>query len=161
MDIRNWSLNKILQLPDHCFGPRWWVGDYMGSTTGVVTYKLGGEALPHRFAVWGVLVSARSPACLEALRLSIRLAGSAASSTATAKLQRRLLDGISHHDTLYELNPNPNGMTWIGCERQIVEPSGGRLSLIANGDQVIAYEMTVGVLISAVPAEIPDWLVKA
>lgn len=161
MDIRNWSLNEILQLPDHCFGPRWWVGDFMASATGAIEYKLGGEVLPHRFAVWGVLVSARSPACLEALRLSIRLAGSAASSIATAVQQHRLLDGITHHTHLYELTPNPNGMTWIGCSRQIVEPSGGRLSLIANGDQVIAYEMTVGVLISAVPTEIPDWLIKA
>lgn len=161
MDISSWPLSKIMQLPDSCFGARWWVGDYMGSTTGVVHYTAGEEALPHRFVVWGVLISARSPACLEALRLTIRLAGSKPSSVAGVITMRRLLNSISDENILYEFYVNPNGTTWIGSNRQLVEPSGGRLAYVSNGDQVIAYEMTVGVLISAVPTEAPDWLVKA
>jgi len=161
MDISSWNLNKIMQLPDWCFGSRWWVGEYLGEAGGGFDYAGGTEALPHRFVVWGVLTSARSPACLEAIRLSIRLGGSPATGAAMAKAQRRLLDGISEPDIVYELYVNPNGTTWIGCNRQLVEPSGARLSIISNGDQVIAYEMTVGVLISAVPTEIPDWLCKA
>lgn len=160
MDIRGWSLNKIMQLPDSCFGARWWVGDYLGSTTGSVDYRGGEEILPRPFVVWGVMVSARSPACLEALRLTIRLGGSTVSTVAAAKSLDRLLKGISVADILYEFYVNSNGATWIGCERQLVDPNGRRLVMVANGDQVIQYEMTVGVLISAVPTEVPDWLVK-
>lgn len=132
----------------------------MGGTNGVAEYKSGAELLPYRFVLWGILISARCPACLEALRLSIRLAGSAVSTLAEAKGLDRLLGGISTTDLLYELYVNPNGITWIGCERQLVEPNGRRLSLISNGDQVITYEMTVGILISAVPTDVPDWLGK-
>lgn len=133
----------------------------MGATGGEVYYRSGQEKLPNRFVLWGILISARSPSCLEALRLTIRLAGSAAASVEAAKAQDRLLDSISRANILYELYVNQNGVTWIGGIKQLVEPNGRRLSLVSNGDQAIAYEMTVGLLISAVPTEIPDWLVKA
>lgn len=133
----------------------------MGGTNGVIAYKSGGELLPDKFVLWGILTSAKSPSCLEALRLTIRLAGSAAASVAAAKAQDRLIDGVSVTDILYELYVNQNGVTWIGDIRQLVEPNGRRLSLVSNGDQAITYEMTVGILISAVPTEVPDWLVKA
>jgi len=133
----------------------------MGHTGGEVYYRGGEESLPQKFMLWGILISARSPSCLEALRLTIRLAGSAVASVEAAKLLDRLLKNISASDILYEFYVNQNGVTWVGCERELVEPNGKRLSLVSNGDQSIAYEMTVGILISAVPTEIPDWLVKA
>lgn len=133
----------------------------MGHTSGEVYYRGGEELLPQRFVLWGILVAARSVNCLEALRLTIRLAGSAVASVAAAKSLERLLKGISKAEILYEFYVNQNGVTWIGCERQLVEPNGRRLSLVSNGDQSIAYEMTVGILISAVPTEIPDWLIKS
>jgi len=160
MNIKGWSANKVMQLPDWCFGSRWWVGEYMGGTSGVIEYKCGQEILPNKFVLWGILISARSPSCSEALRLSIRLAGSAAASVAAAKLLEPLLKGISTTGILYELYVKPNGVTWIGCERQLVEPNSKRLSLVSNGDQSNTYEMTVGILISAMPNEVPDWLVK-
>lgn len=159
MDISNWNVNQIMQLPDWCFGGRWWVGEYVGAVGGVVEYRGGEELLPQRFVLWGILVSARSPNCLEALRLTIRLGGSAVASVAAAKALDLVLSGISKADILYELYVNPNGVTWIGCERQLVQPNGRKLSLVANGDQAITYEMTVGILISGVPNEVPDWLV--
>lgn len=161
MNIKGWSANQVLQLPDWCFGGRWWVGEYMGSTSGEIYYRGGEEILPDKFVLWGIMISARSPCCLEALRLTIRLAGSAVASVAAAKALERLLKGISIATIMYELYVNPNGVTWIGCERQLVEPTSKKLMLVSSGDQTIAYEMTVGILISAVPAEVPDWLVKA
>lgn len=160
MDIRSWNTNQIMQLPDWCFGNRWWVGEYMGGTNGVVEYKSGQEVLPHRFVLWGIMTSARSPNCLEALRLTIRLAGSKVASVTNAEAQDMLLNGISTSGILYELYVNQNGVEWIGPIRQLVEPNGRKLSLVTNGDQAITYEMTVGLLISAVPTEVPDWLVK-
>lgn len=161
MDIRNWNPNQIMQLPDYCFGPRWWVGEYLGATDGNFDYAGGTEILPHRLMLWGVLVSARSPACLEALRLTIRLGGSPAVTVADALKLERLFKHISIPTIMYELYVKSNGVTWIGCERQFVEPNGRKLSICSNGDQVIQYEMTVGILISAVPTEVPDWLVNA
>lgn len=160
MRIDNWPLDRIMRLPDWCFGRRYWIGEYMGSTTGVVYYRFGDENLPDKFVIWGVLVSCRSPNCLEALRVTIRLGHRTPTSGADANTMERLLKGISIPSITYELYCDSNGVTWIGCERLIVESAGRRLALVSNGDQAIGYEATVAILISAMPKEVPDWLIS-
>lgn len=161
MDISKWPASKVMQLPDWCFGPRWWVGEYVGSVSGVVEYKLGEETLPQKMVVWGLLASCMSASCLQAIRLSIRMGTSLPTSAAEMNLLERVLNGISISTITYELFVNQNGVTWINAGRQLVQATGRRLVLMANGDQAIAYEMTVGLLISALPSEVPDWLVGA
>jgi len=160
MDISKWQPARIMQLPDWCFGTRWWVGEYMGSTSGVAYYRLGEEALPQKMVVWGVLVSCRSVNCLEAMRLTIRLGNTTPTTPAQINILERVLKGISIASITYELFVNQNGTTWINAGRQLIQANGRSLVMLANGDQSIAYEMTVGILISAVPTEVPDWLVK-
>jgi len=72
----------------------------------------------------------------------------------------RLLKGISIPTITYELYVNQNGVYWIGGQRQIIESAGRKLAYTSNGDQAITYEMTVGVLISALPREVPDWMIS-
>lgn len=160
MRIDNWPLDRIMRLPDWCFGRRWWVGEYMGSTQGRAYYRIGDEELPDKFVVWGVLISARSPVCLEALRLTMRLGTILPAAPAEVNGMDRIFEGISIHTITYEFYVNQNGVTWINCERIIHESGGRRLVLISNGDQTIAYEMTAGMLISSMPKEVPDWLIK-
>ena len=159
MDVKKWPLDEIMQLPDWCFGRRWWIGDYLGHTTGKAENRIGHEQLPDRFVVWGVLTSARSANCLEALRLTLRLAQNLTAYTANVKAFDRLLKGISVPDIQYEFYVPSNGVMWLPSERTIHVSKGRRLAYTSNGDQVIQYEMTVGVLISSVPREVPDWVV--
>lgn len=160
MNILNWPEYKIMMLPDWCFGRKWWIGEYMGSTTGRIYYRLGEEQLPDWFVLWGVLVCCRSPNCLEALRLTIRLGDHTPASVTDAQKMERLLKKISIPSIVYELYVNQNGVIWINDQRQIMESKGRRLALVSNGNQAINYEMTVGVLISAVPREVPNWVVS-
>lgn len=160
MDISKWPMSDVMQLPDHCFGRRYWVGEYMGGVDGAVDIKIGSDELPKTFVVWGVLISCRSPSCTEAIRLTIRLCDALAAFTADAKLYDRLLKDISVSNILYEFYVNANDVNWVGCERQLVQQSFRRLGLVSNGDASNTYEMTVGVLISEVPRNVPDWLVK-
>jgi len=149
-----------MRLPDWCFGRRWWVGEYMGSTNGRAYYHLGAENLPDKFVVWGILICCRSPNCLEAMRLTMRLGTILPAAPADVNGMDRIYEGISIPTITYEFYANPNGVTWINAERNIIESNGRRLVMVANGDQTIAYEMTAGMLISALPKEVPDWLVK-
>lgn len=158
MRIDNWPLDRIMRLPDWCFGRRYWVGSYSGSTTGVANYHISEEQLPDKFVVWGVFISNRSPACLEALRLTIRLGDHAPANVADALTMERLFKNISVPTIVYEFYVAQNAVTWVPLQRQLVESSGRRIAFVSNGDQVIQYEMTVGVQISALPKEVPDWL---
>jgi len=160
MNIDNWPMDRIMRLPDWCFGRRWWIGEYMGATDGKINYRLGDEGLPDKFVLWGLLTSCRAPVCLQAIRLTIRLAEHTPASMEDANTMERLLKGISRAGIGYELYVNQNGVTWINCERQLIESAGRKLALVSNGDQAIAYEMTVGVLISSLPKEVPDWLIS-
>jgi len=160
MRIDNWPLDRIMRLPDWCFGRRWWVGEYMGNVNGGSYYRIGQEHLPDKFVVWGILISARSPNCLEALRLTMRLGTVLPAAAADVNGLDRIFEGISIPTITYEFYVNQNGVTWINAERIIHESNGRRLVMLSNGDQTIQYEMTAGVLISALPKEVPDWLVK-
>lgn len=159
MDISKWSLSEVMQLPDHAFGERYWVGEYMGGTGGVVERKIGADVLPKKFVVWGVLTSCNSPSCIQAMRVTIRLCDALDALTVDCSPFERLLKNISTRDIVYELYVNANGVDWIPIDRQLVLPSFRRLGFITNGDQSNTYEMTVGVLISDVPREVPDWLI--
>jgi len=158
MRIDNWPLDRIMRLPDWCFGRRWWLGEYMGHTAGNVNYLLGAENLPDKFVVWGIYISCRSINCLEAIRLTIRLGTVLPAAAGDVEGLDRIFKGICVPAITYEFCVNPNGVTWVNCERQIIESAGRRLVMISNGDGTIAYYMTVGMHISALPKEVPDWL---
>lgn len=161
MRTDNWPLDRIMRLPDWCFGRRYWVGGYCGATGGTVFYNMSEENLPDKFVVWGVFISCRSPCCLEAIRLTMRLGDHVPVDVADTNAMERLFKNISAPNITYEFYVTPNGVVWVNAQRQLIESAGRRMCFVVNGDQTIEYEMTIGVQISSMPKEVPDWLVKA
>lgn len=159
MRIDNWPLDRIMRLPDWCFGRRWWVGAYMGSSTGVAYSAMCEEAFPDKFVVWSVMINSRQPTVSQALRITFRLADNLAAFNANPGGYDRLLKGVSSPLIVFEFFCAPNCSTYVHDLRHIVESSGRRLCIHSNGDQENAYEVTAAVLISAMPKEIPDWLI--
>ena len=158
MRIDNWPLDRIMRLPDWCFGRRYWTGLYTGGAVGAINYAIAEEELPDKFVVWGLMIACRTPVAIMAIRLTIRLGDVQPTDIAHAQTFERLFKGISSQGIAYEFYPNPNGIVWVPAERQLVESKGRRLALVSFGDEANTYEMTVGVLISALPKEVPDWL---
>lgn len=159
MDIANWPDYKIMQLPDWCFGRRWWVGSYAGNVEGKTCYCCTEESLPDRFIVWGITLAFHEPLGDRAMRVTIRLARDTAEVTANAWGCERVCKGISSHKILFEFFTEQNGQTWINDMRIIVESKGRKIAFVSNGDQVHGYFGTAGVLISGVPREVPDWVI--
>lgn len=54
MDIRNWPLGRIMQLPDNCFGRRWPIGLYGTLTDADAAFDIAEFALPERTVIWEV-----------------------------------------------------------------------------------------------------------
>lgn len=160
MKIDNWPLDRIMRLPDWCFGRRWWVGSYMGSPTGVVEYRMCEENLPDKFVIWRFMSCCRCAAPVNPMRLTIRLGDHQPEDMADAMAMDRLFKGISTPGIAYEFYLSQWDLTWMDCERMLVESSGRKLCFVTNGDQVTEYEMTVAVLISSMPKEVPDWIVS-
>lgn len=158
MNIDNWPMDRIMRLPDWCFGRRWFVGTYCGEAGGGVAYFTCQESLPDKFVVWGVLFCARNPAPVNVMRVTIRLGDHTPVSGADAMTMERLFKGISTPGILYEFYSSQWDLSWNVIERILIETAGRRIQVVTNGDQANAYEMTVAVLISALPKEVPDWL---
>ena len=149
-----------MRLPDWTFGRRYWTGSYLGGTDGVAFYHIAEESLPDKFVVWGFYSSNNSPGMTQAMRLTVRLGSRAPVDAAEVLTLERLWKNISVANIVYEHYLPPNDAVYFPAGRQIVESGGRRLCFLANGDQANTYEMTVGILISAMPKEVPDWLVK-
>lgn len=160
MKTQNLPMDKIMQLPDCCFGRRWFVGTYMGGTLGVVHYNMSEEQLPDKFVVWGVLFSCMSPNCLQAIRCTIRLGHVIPANIGAAQVLDRVFKDVSVNTIVYEFYINPNGVDFLPCQRQLIESQGRKLVIVTNGDQAIDYESTVAIQISALPKEVPDWLIS-
>ncbi len=160
MDISSWPPYRIMMLPDWCFGQRWWVGSYAGETQGRAYDFCSEENLPDWFVVWGILMTFKEPGGTQAMRVTVRLARNTAEIHDHGLACERVCKGISAHNIYYEFYVNQNGLTWINDLRLILESKDRRIAFMANGDQTNLYEGTVGVLISGVPREVPDWVVS-
>lgn len=158
MNIDDWPLDKIMRLPDWCFGRRWWTGVYQNGVGGAQIISLAEETLPDKFIVWGVLLSCRTAVSIIAISTTMRLGSRVPANLAEAVTLERVLKNISLPTQAYELYASCNGTTWLSVERQIIEANGRSLVVVTTGDAANAYAMTVGVLISALPKEVPDWL---
>lgn len=160
MRIDDWPLDRIMRLPDWCFGRRHWVGTYAGATNGHVSYWLVEEQLPDKFVVWSIMMCCNCPLMLNGFRVTVRLGFRVPVDAAEVLGLERLCKGISRPNIVYEFYVNPNGLTYMNQQRLLIESTGRRICLMVNGDQENPYESTVGVLISSVPKEVPDWLVS-
>jgi len=160
MRIDNWPMDRIMRLPDWCFGRRWWVGVYCGEVGGGVAYFMAEENLPDKFVVWSVLINSRQPLVSEALRVTMRLGDHIPLSAAEAITMERVMKGVSTPTIVYELFCAPNCNTYIQDLRHLIESAGRKLCVVSNGDQVHPYQVTVGMMITSVPREVPDWMCR-
>jgi len=74
MDVKNWSFDRIMQLPDWCFGKRWWIGEYIGTTAAELVYFTIKDRLPDRFVLWSMLVQGTDREAGTGINLTIKLA---------------------------------------------------------------------------------------
>ena len=156
MDISKWPLYKIMQLPDWCFGNRWWVGVNIGTALAEAVPFIIDESVPDVFVLWDVIVlSAEAP---EQTRtdLTIRLCPQMP-TTANVRDFKRLLKGLSKPLEYYELQLPSDIAVHIGPMRNMVEAGNDRIGGIFKRIGATATQQAqVGCLISGIPREIPD-----
>ena len=158
MDIRNWPLDRIMQLPDWCFGRRWMVGVGAFSNAITTVYDISEAGLPERIVIWeiGILF------CCDVGTVSfVSLALGDQLPTTDTKFfaNQRLFKDIGR----LEGSERVLSVCGVGsfCIRNIKKPveTGGR-RLIGRFLNTVAKTMLVDVIInfSSLPKEVPDWL---
>lgn len=160
MDIRNWPINKVMQLPDWCFGRRWPVSVAVTLTGAAAVFDRSDPQLPDRFVVWEVVVMMPWTASCSievALATGIELPP----NTATFDQLPLLMPHIrSIAGTPGAIDVNYLFLMSVVKVRIPVENSGGHLI----GRFIRTVGSSIGgqaiITISAIPKEGPDWIIS-
>lgn len=160
MDISRWPLDRIMQLPDWCYGRRWWIGMYLGTQAAQTSYFLIPESVPDVFVLWDILFYTTGNTAATHANLSLRLCRQAPTST-NLKTFKRLLHGIADPKQFYDFHLPSVAVTHLGPMRNLIEARndriGGAVKLVG---ETADCENGIGFLISGIPREVPDWVVS-
>jgi len=159
MDISAWPIESILQLPDHCFGPKQFVGMISGKEGDGVDYVVSSVVLPAHMVVWALYCSCRQTA-ITAWKLGFRIGPVAVYVTATYNALPRVFPNLGHADFLYEIWSQPTEMLYWGGFKQYHATGGNRLVIALKTVSGTGYrEAAAGIVISEVPTEVPNCLI--
>lgn len=160
MDISKWPLDRIMQLPDWCFGRQWWIGTYVGTTGGAESYFFIEDLPPDIFVLWDVMIHTKGRVAATGVNVSLRLCRQVPTA-ANMRPMTRLLRQFANPAQFYDLYLPPMAISHLGPMRVVVEAQnngvGGVLKIV---EETGTCENGVGLLVSAIPREVPDWVVS-
>lgn len=160
MDIRNWSLDRILQLPDWCFGRRWPIV-FAGELSLIAdVINISEFALPDKCVLW---------------ELDYTMSLSSAESGALAFVAISLGDHLpanraefNRFEPVFGNQGFLNAGTWSLCFGRVhhwrmrlpLAPQGRRFVVYLEEMPGATFYYTLSLLVSSIPTEVPDWLVS-
>lgn len=160
MDIRNWPLDRIMQLPDCCFGRRFPVCLCAKSISGAVHWDISEVALPERCVIWSF--NAWSGFAYYSIDF-FRLALGDHLPTTTAEMDT--LEPLFHGFGFQGAEPRniPGGLYLrlaISDLRMPIFTSGLRPVLEVKSTTGANCLLQVVLIVSSLPTEVPDWLIS-
>ena len=160
MDIRNWPMDKIMQLPDHCFGRRFVVSCYSVISGAATAYDMSELSLPDGFMLWEV-VFFNTSAANKLLVVRLALGNVLPASPWDFNLLSPLLPGLGVQGA------DPRQITFtapqtiaIQCIKQPFESGNRKLVVEVIASGVGSSYFGVSAIVSSIPTEVPDWLVS-
>lgn len=156
MRIDSWPMDKVMQLPDCAFGRRFLVSCTVSGTDAGEVFDISEIALPERCVIWELSAycdSLSSDLAHFRMALGDQLPADAA---AMSRLQP-LFNGLG----LQGAGPRRIVMPYVGDMRWNrlrfgIESAGCRLVLEALAESGKVPVVTVGIVVSSVPREVPD-----
>ncbi len=158
MDIRNWPMDKIMQLPDCCFGRRWPISVGVSDVAAATHYDISEAALPERCVVWSMFFIPHTTTAAHT-RVTLSLGDVLPTTDAQFDALEPVFRDLGCWDgnrRVFCVHVYVTGL--ILPIRQPVLSSGRKLVGRFEVAAVSPYPIVVGVIISSIPTEVPDWL---
>ena len=158
MHINNWPMDKIMQLPDCCFGRREMLQLAVDLAGADPVYAINPAGLPDRMVIWEVNAAARAVVASTihaGLALGEQLPASDAEYNA---LELVFPNVISSDGDRGEFEVCVNSAFSITMIRFPVLAQGRRLIAKFTRHQGNATEGVIDIIYSAIPNEVPDCL---
>lgn len=160
MDIRNWSLDRIMQLPDSCLSRRFLISCCCAPEAEQTVWDISELGLPERAVLWEMMLWANTSAVnIESIRIA--LGDQLPASTEMMDALEPLIYGLGLQ------GPEPRvmytsylGMISFRRLRIPIEAAGRRLVLEVTAPAGQTPIVLVGIVVSTIPTEVPDWLIS-
>jgi len=160
MDIRNWPLDKIMQLPDHCFGRRWPVLFSQGLSAPGTKYFISEMGLPDRCVLWELCCSVVSEVVgvpYECVPFSLALGDNLPVGFNQFWEFENMFpeaDEISQRMKLFR------GNLYLTQLRKPYAAQGRRVVLRVEEVASASWPFSLGLVFSSIPKEVPDCLLS-
>lgn len=160
MDIRNWPLERIMQLPDHFFGRRFMFQMYVNVTVGKEAWDISELALPDRCVLWEMSwgVIAASVTLFDAVRFALgdKVPASAAEFDALEQLlplagtRPAARPGFRFFDRYNQVS--------VTSLRMPISAQGRKVIMEVYDETGTTLPVVAHLVFSSIPTEIPDCL---
>jgi len=160
MDVRSWGVDQILMLPDYCLSRRYGVFCELVTVAEDTVWDISEVALPDRAIVHEFVMSGTGLLNKEA---DIRVALSDQIPTSTVMMDRLepLFMGMGRQGADPRRIHVSQGMNFhLDRLKMYLPAQGRRLVLEATAGAGVTLGVQIGVVVSAVPTEVPDCLLS-
>lgn len=161
MDVRNWSMDQIMQLPDSCFGTRFLVSANAISDAGEAAWDISELGFPETVVIWEFSIF--SPAYAPGDHVCrIALGDQLPATTAAMGALEPLLPGFGAQGAgprnVRILSNTPVRFNKL---RVPIRAGGRRLIVEIDPAAEVALNVEVMLVVSSIPTEVPDCLLSA
>jgi hypothetical protein len=160
MNISNWGIGRIMQLPDWCFGRRWCVSLAYYRVSGQVVWDISEIGLGDKAVLWNVAIRHNDYSEMsDYLRLA--LSDQLPANAGEMDVLEPLIPGLGFQGAeprrIYLGRPS----TAIDIPlRMPIDAQGRRPVLEVASAAMESFSVLVALTVSSVPTEVPDWLVS-
>ena len=160
MDISKWPIDKIMQLPDHCFGRKFVVSCAIRVVPEATVWDISEIALPNVFVLWQLQIYPYGFTTADS-RLRIALGDKLPTSETTMNGYIPLISDLGMGGTkprrIYLFQRTG---TFILFMRMPISAQGKRLVIEGHAEADANANVSVQIVVSAIPKEIPEWLLS-
>jgi len=160
MNISNWPIGKIMQLPDEVFGRRWPVITSRSIAAASTDEWMVKTRIPNRLVIWEMLMNAWVD--YEDLNwMKFAFGSHEPANDAEFDAFERIFEGDLDNATEEGAIYMPKMQMVRMQMRMPEEPSGNRFCIQAsNVSASNAMQILVTFVISSIPTEVPDWILS-
>ena len=161
MNIRDWPMNRIMQLPECCFGRRWLISVLPSATAPATGWDISEIPFPDKCVIWGFWAwFDRYGPQVDYIRLA--LGDQLPTTTAMMDALEPLFPGFG----LQGAGPRAIPLTTYA----IIHLTRLKMPVWAQGRRLVGEVQTTGtgegaaqivVVVSSIPTEVPDCLLSA
>lgn len=160
MNVRDWPMGQIMQLPDCCFGRRWLVSCSFENKTVGTFWDISESAFPENIVIWELSITAKHEVLTGNF---VRIALGDHLPTAAAEVDR--LEPLFRGHGLTGAEPRQIVLPYadqhqITSLKQNVATSGRRMVVEFLSFGPGSRFVIVGVVVSSIPTEVPDCLIS-